>query len=252
MTFVVDPAAYDRFMGVFSSPLAAQFADFAGVAAGQEVLDVGAGTGMLTAELVRRVGEQAVAAVDPSPPFVEALEQRFAHVTAVRAVAEELPFESESFHASLAQLVVHFMSDPAAGLKEMVRVTRPGGVVAACVWDHGGGRGPVSPFWAAVKELDADVDDESDLAGAREGDLAQLLSAAGLRDVQSASLEVSARYAAFEEWWEPYTLGVGPAGGYVAALTDDRRAELRDRCRRRLPEPPFEIAAWAWAARGLA
>jgi SAM-dependent methyltransferase len=251
MTFVVDPAAYDRFMGVFSEPLAAQFADFAGVAAGQDVVDVGAGTGMLTKELVSRVGEEAVVAVDPSPPFVSALEQRFPGITVFQAAAEELLLDSGSFDAALAQLVVHFMADPVAGLAEMARVTRPGGVVAACVWDHGGGRGPLSPFWEAAKELDPNVDDESGLAGAREGHLAELLSTAGLEDVESSALTVSAHYETFEEWWEPYTLGVGPAGGYVAALSGERRAELREWCGRRLPAP-FEITAMAWAARGTA
>jgi SAM-dependent methyltransferase len=252
MTFVVDPAAYDRFMGVFSAPLAAQFADFAGVAAGQDVLDVGAGTGMLSKELVSRVGEKAVVAVDPSPPFVAALEQRLPGVAVFQAAAEELPLESGGFDAALAQLVVHFMSDPVAGLAEMARVTRPGGVVAACVWDHAGGRGPLSSFWDAVKELDPDADDESGLAGARDGHLAELLSAAGLQDVESSTLTVAARYEAFEEWWQPYTLGVGPAGAYVGTLPDDRLAELQERCRQRFPSAPFEISAVAWSARGTA
>src|SRR5271154_4294240 len=136
MTFVVDPAAYDRFMGVYSTPLASQFADFAGVAAGQSVLDVGAGTGILSAELVRRVGESSTVAVDPSPPFVAALERRLAGVEVVQAAAEELPFESSAFNPALAQLVVHFRAAPVAGLTEMARVVRTGGVVAACVWDH--------------------------------------------------------------------------------------------------------------------
>ncbi len=252
MTFVVDPASYDAFMGPYSGPLASQFADFAGIAAGQSVLDVGAGTGILSAELVSRVGVSSTVAVDPSPPFVAALEVRLAGVEVVRAAAEELPFESSSFDAALAQLVVHFMADPVAGLTEMARVVRTGGVVAACVWDHGGGRGPLSPFWGAVRELDVAADDESELAGAREGHLAELFSAAGLQNVEGGAIAVSARYATFEDWWVPYTFGVGPAGAYVAALSDERRAELRDLCRRRLPEPPFEITAWAWAARAAA
>ena len=252
MSFVVDPASYERFMGPFSTPLAGQFADFAGVAAGQRVLDVGAGTGILSAELASRVGEGGVAAVEPSAPFVAALERRFPTMTVKQAAAEELPYESTSFDAALAQLVVHFMSDPVAGLTEMARVVRPGGVVAACVWDHGGGRGPLSPFWEAAVELDRGVPDESDFAGAREGHLAELFGAAGLGGITSESLVVSARYETFEEWWEPYTLGVGPAGAHVASLADDRRAELRELCRRRLPEPPFELTAAAWTVRGTA
>ena len=252
MSFVVDPVSYERFMGPFSTPLAAQFADFAGVAAGQRVLDVGAGTGILSAELTDRLGTDGVAAAEPSPPFVAALERRFPGMTVEQAAAEELPFESASFDAALAQLVVHFMTDPVAGLMEMARVVRPGGVVAACVWDHGGGRGPLSPFWEAAVELDSGVHDESDFAGAREGHLVELYGAAGLADVTGETLVVSARYESFEEWWEPYTLGVGPAGAHVASLPDDRRAELREVCRRRLPAPPFELTAAAWTVRGTA
>jgi SAM-dependent methyltransferase len=250
MSFQVDPSAYNGFMGPFAAPLAGQFADFAGVVAGQRVLDVGAGTGILTAELVERVGEGSTTAIDPSPPFAASLERRFPGVSVTEAAAESLPFDDDGFDAALAQLVVHFMADPVAGLMEMGRVVRPGGTVAACVWDHGGGRGPVSPFWSAARELDPGVDDESDLAGAREGHLVRLLDAAGLDDVEGGELTVSARYASFEDWWEPYTFGVGPAGGYVAGLSGDDLAALHDRCRDRLPAAPFEITAAAWAARG--
>jgi SAM-dependent methyltransferase len=251
MTFVVDPSAYEAFMGPFATPLASQFADFGGVAPGQRVLDVGAGTGILTAELVRRVGDDSVVAVDPSPPFVGALEHRFPAVTVARAAAEELPFEDESFDAVLAQLVVQFMTEPVAGLTEMARVARPGAAVSACVWDHGGGKGPLSPLWRAARKLDAGANDESQLAGVREGDLVRLFRAAGLRDVDEEVLTVSSRYPSFEAWWEPYTMGVGPAGAYVAGLGDERRAELRELLRQDLPEPPFEITASAWSVRGL-
>jgi SAM-dependent methyltransferase len=183
-------------MGRYSVPLAPLFADFAGAQA--RVLDVGCGPGALTAELVRRLGEQGVSAVDPSPPFVEAIRERHPGVTVERAAAEELPFAEHAFDAALAQLVVHFMADPVAGLREMARVTRDGGVVAATVWDHGGGEGPLSVYWDAVHELDPTVDDESKLAGAREGDLSRLLRAAGLRDVVETGLWVSVEHSTFE------------------------------------------------------
>src|SRR5439155_9400854 len=166
-------------MGRYSVPLASRFADFAGVAAGQRGLDVGCGPGALTTELTRRLGADAVWAVDPSEQFVAAVRLRFVGVEVERAAAEHLPFEDQLFDAALAQLVVHFMTDPVAGLREMTRVTRRNGVVAACVWDHGGGRGPLSLFWDAARELDADVADESRLAGARQGHLAELFEAAG-------------------------------------------------------------------------
>ena len=252
VSFAVPADDYDRFMGRYSVPLAPLLADFAGITAGQHVLDVGCGPGALTAELVRRVGGAAVAAVDPSEPFVEAARQRHPAVTVRRAAAERLPFEDGSFDVACAQLVVHFMADPIAGLREMSRVTRQGGVVAACVWDHGGGQGPLSTLWAAAHDLDPAVDDEAGYAGAREGHLAQLFAEAGLTGIGERTLSVTVEHATFEQWWEPYTLGVGTAGSYVAGLDEARQIELRELCRARLPTAPFAVTAKAWAARGLA
>jgi SAM-dependent methyltransferase len=218
---------------------------------GQRVVDVGCGPGALTAELVARVGPQNVAAADPSPTFVTAVRERHPGIQVEQAPAEALPFPAASFDAALAQLVVHFMSDPVAGLAEMARVTRAGGFVAACVWDFAGKRAPLTAFWQAVRKLDGHVEDESDLPGTRGGDLAQLLQQAGLRQVEETALEARVTYGSFDEWWEPYTLGVGPAGAYVRALDEARRDELREGCRRLLPEPPFTITAFAWAARSI-
>ncbi len=252
MSFDVAADAYDRFMGRYSLRLSPQLADLVNVRAGQQVLDVGCGPGALTAELVRRVGAPAVSAVDPSEPFVEAARARNPGVSVQRASAEQLPFPDGTFDAALAQLVVHFMTDPVAGLAEMARVTRPDGVVAACVWDHAGGRGPLSVFWQAARELDPQVHDEAQLAGAREGHLAELFEAAGLHAIEEAVVSSNVEHPTFEEWWEPYTRGVGPAGDYVAGLGAAQQVELRDRCRRLLPDAPFVIRAQAWAARGLA
>jgi SAM-dependent methyltransferase len=193
-----------------------------------------------------------VSAVDPSESFVAAAQERHPGVRIERAAAEELPFEDRAFDAALAQLVVHFMARPVAGLREMARVTRKDGVVAASVWDHAGGRGPLSLYWQAVRELDPNVEGESQLAGAGEGDLGRLFREAGLREVEESALSVSVEHPSFEEWWEPYTLGVGLAGVYVAGLDAERQARLRDRCRAMLPPPPFTVRAVAWAARGLA
>lgn len=232
-------------------PLAPQLADFAAVAARQRVLDVGCGPGALTAELVRRLGAAAVSAVDPSEPFVAAARERHPGVGVRRAAAEQLPFADQMFDAALAQLVVHFMTHPVVGLREMTRVTRKHGVVAACVWDHAGGQGPLGLFWEAARELDPDVEDESQLAGAREGHLAQLFQAAGLRDIEDSTLAVNVEHPSFEDWWEPFTLGVGPAGSYAAGLDPKRQTRLRELCREMLPPAPFVLTARAWAARGL-
>jgi ubiquinone/menaquinone biosynthesis C-methylase UbiE len=251
VSFDVAAEAYDGFMGRYSLLLSPQLADFAGVGHGQRVLDVGCGPGALTAELVTRVGPAAVTAVDPSEPFVAAARARHPGVDVLQASAEHLPFPDHAFDAALAQLVVHFMSDPVAGLAEMARVTRRDGVVAACVWDHGGGQGPLSLFWQAARELDPQADDESRLAGAREGHLAELFEAAGLREIEETAHSVSLEHATFDEWWEPFTRGVGPAGAYTASLDRERQAELRERCRALLPIAPFVLTSRAWAARGV-
>jgi SAM-dependent methyltransferase len=251
VAFDVAAESYDRFMGRYSQQLAAAFAEFGGARAGRS-LDVGCGPGALTTELVRRLGPEAVSAVDPSEPFVAAARARHPGVDVRAAPAERLPFADATFDATLAQLVVHFMSDAVAGLTEMARVTRPDGVVAACVWDLAGGRAPISTFWEAARQLDEGVADESKLAGASAGHLVELLAAAGLRDVEEAELVASSAYVSFDEWWEPYTLGVGPAGGYAKSLGDVERAALRDRCRELLPDAPFTVTAVAWAARGVA
>ena len=252
MTFEVDAAAYDAFMGRYSILLAPQLADRAHVSAGQRALDVGCGTGQLTGELVERLGASSVSAVDPSPPFVAAMRDRYPDVDVQQAPAELLPFPDDSFDMALAQLVVLFMSDPVAGLAEMARVTRLDGVVAACVWDHAaGGQGPLSVFWRAARDIDPNVDDESTLAGAGQGQLTELFTAAALRQVEEVTLSIGVEHSSFEEWWEPYTLGVGPAGAHVASLSAEGQAELREHCRRSLPEAPFVLTARAWAARGL-
>jgi SAM-dependent methyltransferase len=242
--------SYDRFMGRYSVVLAPQLADLAGVAPGQRVLDVGCGPGALTGELVRRVGAEAVSAVDPSEPFVAAARERHPGVDVRQAGAEELPFPDDAFDAALAQLVVHFLPEPVTALREVVRVVRPGGVVAASVWDHLE-RGPLTPFWRAARELDPDLVGEGLMPGVREGHLAELMEAAGLREVLSGEAIAEVRHATFDEWWEPYTLGVGPAGAYVRSLAPERREELRERCRAVLPPAPFVVSARAWAVRGV-
>jgi SAM-dependent methyltransferase len=226
-------------------------ADLAGLRRGQRALDVGCGPGALTSELVARLGPAAVAAVDPSESFVAAARARHPGVNVLHASADHLAFPDEAFDATLAQLVVHFMPDPVAGLAEMARVTRRDGVVVACVWDHAGGQGPLGVFWRAARELDPSVDDESQLPGTREGHLAELFEAAGLHEIEEAVLSADLEHPSFESWWEPFTHGVGPAGAYVASLDMNRQAVLRESCRTMLPVAPFVIKALAWATRGL-
>jgi SAM-dependent methyltransferase len=165
------------------------------------------------------------------------------------AGAEELPFADASFDATLAQLVVQFMTDPLGGVREMARVTRAGGVVAACVWDQTESDGPLPVFWRAARSLDPSVKDETGKTGVRRGDLARLFEAAGLESVEERAISVTVSHVNFEEWWEPFLLGVGPAGTYVDSLDTSRRAALKERCRERLPDP-LVLTAVAWSARG--
>jgi SAM-dependent methyltransferase len=250
VSFDVAAEAYDAFMGRWSRLLSAQLVDFADVRAPQRVVDVGCGTGALTNELVARLGDERVAAVDPSEPFMAAMRARFPSVDVRRAPAEQLPFPDETFDAALAQLVVHFMKDPVAGLREMARVTRSGGIVAASVWDHAGERGPLRDFWAAARIIDPDVPDESERAGTREGHLAELFQEAGLRAIESTALRVELTEPTFQGWWDPFERGVGPAGAFVAGLDAAQRDTLRNECRRRLSDGPIVMSAVAWAARG--
>jgi SAM-dependent methyltransferase len=250
--FDVAAEAYGRFMGRFAEPLARPFADRAGVAAGMRALDVGCGPGALTAELVRRLGPAAVAAVDPSPPFVAAVRARFGEVDVREAVAEQLPFSDGAFDIVLAQLVVHFMTDPVAGLAEMRRVAQPGGRVAACVWDHGADGGPLSAFWRAARDLDPDAPDERNMAGVREGHLAELSEAAGLTDIAPSTLIVTVGFTSFDQWWDPFLLGVGKVGAYLSRLDPIHLAALRDHCASVMPEPPFMVEASAWCVVGRA
>lgn len=246
--FDVPPEAYGRYMGRYAEPLSEVFGAFAGIGAGAKVLDVGCGPGALTSHLLS-IGAE-VSAIDPSPSFIDAVRVRFPQVDIRRGTAEELPYDAGTFDAALAQLVVHFMTDPVAGIRQMARVTRVGGVVAACVWD--GPSGALAPFWNAVHVLDAAATDEALLSGAHRGHLTEIFEAAGLHDVHEDSIAVDVVHPTFEEWWEPYTFGVGPAGDYVQRLDDDGRARLAAVARERLGDGPFTVTATAWAARGTA
>lgn len=188
------------------------------------MLDVGCGPGALTAIFVAQLGTDSVSAIDPSESFVTAARGRIPGVDVRCGVAEALPWPGEAVDCAVAQLVVHLMANPPAGVSEMARVTRPGGTVAATVWDFAGGAAPVSTFWRAAQEVVPTAPGEASLPGAHEGHLVSLLRQAGLGDIESTLLEVSLRFSSFEQWWKPFTLGVGPSGSFLAGLDADRRA----------------------------
>ena len=246
MSFLVPARAYNQFMGRFSEPLADQLVEVVGLRPGQRALDVGCGPGALTARLVTVLGPEAVSAVDPSEPFVAAARERFPGTDITLGTAESLDFADDTFDVAMASLVVHFMADPTAGLAQMARVTRTGGLVAATVWNHASGSGPLSLFWEAVRAADPQEEGESDYAGVHEVDLASLFRSAGLDDLTETVLTVHVPFESFEQWWEPYTFGVGPAGQYVGRLDDASRERVQQECRRRVPEGPFVVASDSW------
>lgn len=250
-SFAAPARGYDALMGRYLPTLGPAFADAAGIGPGQRVLDVGCGPGGLTGELVARTGAGRVAAIDPSEPFVLACRERHPGVDVRVGVAENLPFDDDAFDATLASLVVGFLSDATAGIGEMSRVTRPAGVVATCFWDleH---MQALRLFWTGVTELAHGPRGEVARLGSREGDLTALLTHAGLHDVREVTILAQARYADFDDWWEPFTLGIGPAGMYCRALEPADRQALRQACRRQLerPDEPFTLTARAWCAVG--
>jgi SAM-dependent methyltransferase len=255
--FIVSADAYDRFVGRYGPALAAELIDFAGVEPGMRALDVGCGPGALTAALAERLGPGSVCGADPSEPFAEACRARVPGAEVVVAAAEALPFTDDAFDATLSQLVVNFMTDARAGVREMARVTRRGGVVASCVWDYAGEMTLLREFWNAAREVDpergAAADEGSAMHWCGEGELAELWREVGLGDVRFGALVASAGYASFEDLWSPLPTGVGPAGAFCKSLDDDRREALHDALRRRLGVGvgPFELSARAWAVAGI-
>lgn len=241
-------AAYDAFMGRYSRRLAPVFADFAAVAGGSRVADIGAGTGALTTELVER--RLDVAAADPSPQFVDALRERLPRVDARVAPAEELPWGDGSFDASVAQLVVAFMRDAPAGVREMRRIVKPGGTVAVCMWDRHGME-MLAAVHRAQRALASDTPTSESRVRYRSPDEIEPLFADGFEDVHTELIETDASYSGFDEFWSALSGGAGPAGAWLATLEGEQREAAYAEVHRQLGEPdgPFTLRARAWATR---
>jgi ubiquinone/menaquinone biosynthesis C-methylase UbiE len=253
--FLTPAGAYDRYIGRYGPTLAGALIEFAGVERGMRALDVGCGTGALTAALADRLGAENVSGVDPSETFVEACRARLAGADIEIAGAEQLPFTDGAFDVVLSQLVLNFMSDTKQGVGEMKRVTRTGGTLAACVWDYAGEMTLLRAYWDAAREVEPERAADADEAVMRwcsPAELAELWSAAGLEDVRTAPLIARAAYDSFEDLWDPLPTGVGPAGAFCKSLDDVGRAALHNAFRRRLSvgEEPFELTARAWAVGG--
>lgn len=249
--FAVAASAYDRLMGRYLPTLGVAFADAAGVQNGQRALDVGCGPGGLTTELVRRLGADDVSAIDPSPTFVAACRDRHPGVDVRQGVAEELPWSPGTFDVTLGSLIAGFLQDPARAAAELRRVTKPGGRVGLCFWEIE--RMPlITTYWQAVFRVDPTARGEAELFGRRQGQLARLLTDAGLAGVDESSLTTTAQYADVDDWWSSFTGGAGPVGAQYARMTEDQRARVRAHGYELLgsPQGSFTITAFAWCAVG--
>ena len=250
MTFAVAAEAYDRYIGRYSSALAPRFLEFAGLTEGP-VLEIGCGPGSLTSVLAARIGAASVAAVDPSEPFVAACRTRVPGADVRVASGEALPFADGAFRAALSQLVLSFVREPDRLTAELSRVVRRDGSVAACTFEANG-FALARTFWDAALQLDPKAPDDASIPFRREPELVALWKRAGFHDVRTGVIEVTAGYQDFDDFWSPFAYGIGPAGSYLVAQPDDRRAALRDDCFERLGRPggPFTLPARVLAIRG--
>lgn len=254
-TFRTSAEAYDGHIGRYGPALARALIEAAKVSAGQQALDVGCGPGALTGALSEVLGPDHVTAIDPSELFVEACARRRPDVDVRVGSAEALPFADHSYDVSLAQLVVNFMDEPQAGVDEMRRVTRPGGVVAAAVWDYAGEMTVLRRFWDAAVRLDPDATDRDEgrsMPYCTPTELEGLWRDAGLREPTTTAIVVEADYGGFEDLWHSLEHGSGPSTAYAASLPPHRRTRLRDEFRRILDvgEEPFQLTARAWSVVG--
>jgi SAM-dependent methyltransferase len=222
------------------------------------VLDVGSGTGALTAAVVSAAPSSRIIGIDPAASYVAFAQARHsgARVSFEVGDAQQLRFADNSFDRTVSLLVLNFVPDRAKALAEMVRVTRSGGIVAAAVWDYGGGMEMLRAFWDQAIALEPDMArrDERHMPLSRKGELGALWREHRLVNVTEEALTIPTRFSSFEDYWAPFLEKQGPAGAYVAMLGDDEREQLRLRLRERLVgkgrDRPFTLMARAWAVRG--
>lgn len=253
-------AGYERFMGRWSRLLAPAYIAFAGVKDGDRVLDVGTGTGALASALEAATTSSEIVGIDPSADFINYAKKNVKSGRASFEVgdAQALRFADASFDQTMALLVMNFVPDHNKAIVEMRRVTRPQGVVSACVWDYNAGMEMLRFFWDEVVALDPVMapKDERNMKLSREGQLGELWKKAGLVNVQEKPLVIEQAYTSFDDYWGPFLKGAGPGGAYVVSLADERRRQLEARMRKRLlgnrDDGAFVLKAQAWCVRGEA
>ena len=252
--------AYEVMMGRWSRQLAPLFVEFAGVRDGERVLDVGCGTGSLSATLVRVTGASKIVGIDPSKGFIEYARTLVTEprVTFELGDAQELPYADGSFDRCMALLIVNFIPDAPKATKEMRRVTRSGGMIATTMWDGGRTHELTGCFWNAAVAIDPTAKRPAERRGSYGSAeaLSDLLKGAGLTDIEVTDLTMPCQFSSFDDYWLPVTEGQGPSGAYLARLSEDDRAALRERLRQDLlgnrADGPFTLQAKAWAVKGIA
>lgn len=250
--------AYESYMGRWSRLVAREFLPWVGAPARARWLDVGCGTGALTAAVLSAAGPSLVCSVDASPSFVAFARRKVAdpRVAFAAADARWLPLRAASADVVVSGLVLNFVPDPGRALAEMARVARPGGTVAVYVWDYADGMQVLRRFWGAAASLDPaarPLDEGQRFPVCHLPALDALFTAAGLRDVAGRAIDVPASFNDFADYWMPFLGGQGPAPGYVASLGESQRARLRDRLKADLPvdaDGAINLVARAWAVRG--
>jgi len=252
--------AYEVMMGRWSRQLAPLFVEFAGVRDGERVLDVGCGTGSLSATLVRVTGASKIVGIDPSKGFIEYARTLVTdpRVTFELGDAQELPYADGSFDRCMALLIVNFVPDAPKAANEMRRVTRKGGVVAMTMWDGSRAHELTRCFWNAAVAIDPTAKRPAERRGSYGSAeaLSDLLKGAGLTDIEVIDLTMPCQFSSFDDYWLPVTEWQGPSGAYLARLSEDDRAALRERLRQDLlgnrADGPFTLQAKAWAVKGIA
>jgi len=251
--------AYDRFMGRWSRRVAMEFIRWLSPPASWNWLEVGCGTGALTQAICLRAEPASVVACDPSPQLLSYARRSLAHpaLSFLVAGADDLPRLEDGFDAVVSGLVLNFIPAPAEAVRSMRSRMRPGGTLAAYVWDYGEGMQFLRIFWEAAVELDsraAEVDERERFPLCHRDAMADLLEGEGLELVDSRALEIATSFPDFDGYWTPFLGGTGPAPSYVDSLHPTAREQLRLRLRERLAptaDAPIQLIARAWAVRGV-